>query len=58
MNSGRSSLVDWTPEQVAQGKLWVRAWKQGGEAMEQLRRDDLQRVDAQLAIALLCGPAD
>jgi hypothetical protein len=26
--------------------------------MEQLRRDELRRLDAQRAIALLCGPAD
>ena len=58
MGSQTSSLADWTPEQIAQGKRWVQAWKEAGEAMEQLRRDELRRLDAQRAIALLCGPAD
>ena len=58
MNPGPSSLADWTPEQIAQGRRWVQAWKEAGEAMEQLRRDELRRLDAQRAIGLLCGPAD
>ncbi len=58
MNSEPSSLADWTPEQIAEGKRWVRAWKEAGEAMERLRRDELRRLDAQRAIRLLCGPAD
>ena len=58
MGSQTSSLADWTPEQIAQGKRWVQAWKEAGEAMEQLRRDELRRLDGQRAIALLCGPAD
>ena len=58
MRSETSSLADWTPEQVAQGKRWVRAWKEAGEVMERLRREELRRIDAQRAIALLCGPAD
>src|SRR5437899_11259317 len=52
------SLADWTPEQIAQGKRWVQAWKEAGTVMEQLRRDELRRLDAHEAIALLCGPAD
>jgi hypothetical protein len=58
MKSEPSSLADWTPEQIAEGRRWVQAWKEAGEAMEQLRRDELRRLDAQRAIALLCGPAD
>lgn len=58
VDSERSSLADWTPEQLAQGKLWVRAWQQSGAMMEQLRREELRRLDPQKAIALLCGPAD
>ena len=53
-----SSLADWTPEQIAQGKQWVSAWKEAGEAMEQLRRAELRRLDTYQAISLLCGPAD
>jgi hypothetical protein len=58
MSSERSSLADWTPEQIAQGKRWVQAWKEAGEVMAQLRRDELRRLDPRHAIALLCGPAD
>jgi hypothetical protein len=58
MSSEPSSLADWTPEQIAQGKRWVQAWQEAGEAMEQLRRDESRRLDAHRAIALLCGPGD
>jgi hypothetical protein len=58
MNTKPSSLGDWTAEQIAQGKVWVRAWKEAGEAMEELRREELRRLDVQRAIVLLCGPAD
>jgi len=53
-----ASLQDWTPEQVAQGRRWVQAWEQAGPAMEKLRREELRKLDARQAIALLCGPAD
>jgi hypothetical protein len=58
MSSETSSLADWTPEQIAQGKRWVQAWKEAGEVMEQLRRDELRRFDAGRALEFLCGPAD
>lgn len=58
MSLEASSLVDWTPEQIAQGKRWVQAWKEAGPVMEQLRRDELRRLDPSSSIALLCGPAD
>ena len=58
MNIERSSLAEWTPEQIALGKRWVRAWKGAGEAMDRLRRDELRRLDPHRTIALLCGPAD
>jgi hypothetical protein len=51
-------LADWTPEQLAQGKLWVQAWHDAGSALEQLRRRELRDLDSQQAISLLCGPAD
>jgi len=56
--SESSSLTGWTPEQIAQGKLWVKAWKEAGEAMERLRRRELRQLDVERTIALLCGPAD
>ena len=53
-----SRVADWTPEEIAQGKRWVQAWKEAGEVMERLRRDELRRIDGYRAIAMLCGPAD
>ena len=58
MSLEASSFADWTPEQIAQGKLWVKAWKAAGKDLEQLRRDELRRLDPTASIALLCGPAD
>ncbi len=51
-------LENWTPEQVEQGRRWVQAWRVAGQEMERLRREELRRLDAYRAIALLCGPAD
>ena len=51
-------LENWTPEEVDRGRRWVEAWRQAGQDMERLRREELRRLDGQLAIALLCGPAD
>lgn len=53
-----SGLSDWTPEQIAQGKVWVAAWQSAGEALEEIRREELRNLDGPNAIALLCGPAD
>ena len=53
-----SGLADWTPAQVAAARRWVRTWKEAGPRLEQVRRDELRRLDPQRAIALLCGEAD
>jgi hypothetical protein len=58
MKSESPGLADWTPEQIAQGKRWVQAWKEAGIALEKLRREELRRLDGRRAIELLCGPAD
>jgi hypothetical protein len=58
MNQKASSLADWTPEQIAQGRRWVSAWQAAGADLEQLRRRELRQLDARKAIELLCGPAD
>jgi hypothetical protein len=50
--------VGQTPEQLAQLKVWVKAWKDAGEVMERLRREDLKALDSHKTISLLCGPAD
>jgi hypothetical protein len=51
-------LESWTPEQIEQGRRWVQAWREAGQVIERLRREELRRLDAYRAIALLCGPAD
>jgi hypothetical protein len=58
MDSDSSNLSDWTPEQIAQGRRWVQAWREAGAEMERLRRKELRSLDAYRAIAALCGPAD
>ena len=58
MNVNTSSLAEWTPEQIALGRRWVRAWQQAGQDLERLRREELRRLDPQRALALLCGDAD
>ena len=51
-------LAGWTPEQIANGRRWVQAWKEAGPELERLRRHELRHLDSKRAIALLCGPAD
>ncbi|CAN5560336.1 hypothetical protein BH23ACI1_BH23ACI1_18010 [soil metagenome] len=58
MGSHRSALDSWTPEQIALGRRWVRAWKQAAPELERLRRQELRQLDAYAAIALLCGSAN
>ncbi len=58
MASDRSPLASWTPEQIALGRRWVRAWKQAAPELERVRRQELRQLDAYTAIALLCGPAN
>jgi hypothetical protein len=53
-----SALENWTPEQIALGRRWVENWREVGLEMERLRCEGLRALDAQRAIALLCGPAD
>jgi hypothetical protein len=53
-----SALASWSPEQIALGRRWVQTWKAAGPRLELIRRDELRRLDAYAAIALLCGPAD
>ena len=51
-------LAGWSPAQVAAARRWVRTWQEAGPRLEQVRRDELRRLDPQHAIALLCGEAD
>lgn len=54
----KSELASWTPEQVALGRRWVRAWKEAAPELERIRREELRRLDPVRAVALLCGEAD
>lgn len=36
----------------------MKAWKDAAPELERIRREELRRLDAYAAIALLCGPAD
>ncbi len=54
----KKGLADWTAEQIALGRKWVAAWQRAGPELERIRREELRRLDAYKAIALLCGPAD
>ena len=58
MDSGRSALDTWTPEQVALGRTWVKTWRDAGPRLEAIRRRELRELDTFSAIALLCGSAD
>jgi hypothetical protein len=58
MDAPVSSLADWTPEQIARGRQYVRAWKEAAAAMEALRRRELREMDGYKALTLLCGEAD
>jgi hypothetical protein len=58
MGSDRSALSSWTPEQIALGRRWVRAWQRAAPELERLRRQELRQLDTYQAIALLCGPAN
>jgi hypothetical protein len=58
MSTSRSALAGWTAEEVARGRHWVETWKHAGTELERIHQDELRRMDAFQAIALLCGPAD
>lgn len=38
-------LADWTPEQIADGKRWVRTWRLAGIELERIRRRELREKD-------------
>jgi hypothetical protein len=58
MASRIPGLENWSAAEIELGRRWVWTWKEAGEAMERLRREDLRHLDGARAIALLCGPAD
>jgi hypothetical protein len=50
-----SSLADWSPEQLAQGRAWIRAWRSASEKLERIRRQELRAVDTYRALEQLSG---
>jgi hypothetical protein len=58
MVSPESALSAWSPEERAVGRRWAETWKDAAPRLEQIRREELRRLDTYAAIALLCGPAD
>jgi len=58
MSTPSSSLGDWTPEQLAQGRKWAEIWKLAAVDLERIRRRELRELDTYRAIELLCGPGD
>lgn len=58
MGSGRSPLGNWSPEQVALGRRWVKTWQEAAPRLEAIRLRELRELDAFTAISWLCGPAD
>jgi hypothetical protein len=54
----RTALASWSLEEIARGREWVAAWRRAAPELERVRRDELRRLDAYEAIALLCGPTD
>jgi hypothetical protein len=57
MATPRSALDAWTPEQVAQGRRWVRTWQDAAPRLEAIRQRELRELDAFAAIAALCSSA-
>ena len=58
MESRPSALADWSPEQVAQGRRWVKTWQEAAPRLEAIRRQELRELDPYTAISWLCGPAN
>ena len=57
MESPRSALDGWSPEQVALGRAWAATWREAGPRLEAIRRRELRQLDGFAAISLLCGTA-
>ncbi len=53
-----SALAAWSPEQVADGRRWVKTWQDAAPRLEAIRRKELRALDAFTAISWLCGSAN
>lgn len=58
MTARRSALDQWSPEQVALARRWVKTWQEAAPQLEAVRRRELRDLDPFTAISMLCGPAD
>jgi len=58
MDTPTIPATEETADALALARRWVRTWQAAGPELERLRRAELRALDAQRAIALLCGPAD
>jgi hypothetical protein len=58
MQSPRSALDNWSPEEIALGRRWVKTWREATPRLEAIRRRELRELDAFAAISRLCGAAD
>jgi hypothetical protein len=58
MADGPSDLANWTPQQIADIRRWVEAWKLAGPELEQIRRKELRAIDISAAIHALCFVAN
>jgi hypothetical protein len=50
--------VEWTPEELAQGKKWLEISNNVSDELERIRRKEIRELDTYEAIALLCYAAD
>ena len=39
------ALDDWSAEAKEQGRQWVRAWREAGPRLEEIRRRELREID-------------
>jgi hypothetical protein len=53
-----SVLAEWSPEQLALGKKWVKTWQRAGVELDRLKRQQIRELDTFRSIELLCGPRD
>ena len=58
MVDDKSPLADWTPEQIAAGKRWVETWRRARIELEQIKREELRKLDNNSAIEKLFGTLD
>jgi hypothetical protein len=58
MSAETSGLSSWTPQQIADARKWIEAWRLAGPELDRIHRQELRRLDGYRAIALLCGPAN